>query len=81
MTNRRPASCPRAQSLDAPGADTRVNGYNGQPVSMPEVDDLRKNLTILLSMLKSLRMPDDEDGVKMTRSQVGQHAAAARWHG
>jgi hypothetical protein len=57
-----------------------VNGYNGQPVSMPEVDDLRKNQTILLSMLKSIRMPDDDDGGgKMTRSQVGQHAAAARW--
>jgi hypothetical protein len=66
----------------AAGADTRVAGYNGQPASMPEVDDLRKNQSILLSMLKSIRMPDDDGGGgKMTRSQVGTIAASARWHG
>lgn len=61
------------------GADTRVTGYNGQPVSMPEADDLRKNQTILLSMLKSLRMPVDEEDGKLTRSQVGKRGAQARW--
>lgn len=60
------------------GADTRVTGYNGQPVSMPEADDLRKNQGILLSMLKSLRLPDD-DGGKLTRSDIGKMGAAARW--
>ena len=65
----------------AAGADTRVAGYNGQPTTMPEVDDLRKNQTILLSMLKALRLPDDEvDGGKITRSQAGKVAASARWH-
>lgn len=64
----------------AAGTDTRVAGYNGQPASMPEADDLRKNQTILLSMLKSLRLPDDEGGDgKMTRSQAGKVAAAARY--
>lgn len=63
----------------AAGADTRVAGYNGQQVSMPEMTDLQRNQTILLSMLKSIRMPDDADG-KLSRSQVGQRAAAARWH-
>ena len=62
----------------AAGADTRVVGYNGQPVSAPEVDDLRKNQALLLSMLKSLRMPEDDDG-KLTRSQIGRLGAAARW--
>lgn len=66
----------------AAGSDTRVDGYNGQPVSMPEVDDLRKNQTILLSMLRALRMPEDDDspGGKMSRSQSGKRAADARWH-
>lgn len=60
------------------GVDTRVAGYNGQPASMPEVDDLRKNQTILLAMLKSLRLPDEGDG-KLTRSEIGKMGAAARW--
>lgn len=63
----------------AAGKDTRVAGYNGQPVSMPEVEDLRKNQSLLLSMIKSLRMPDEDDG-KLTRSQIGKLGAAAR-HG
>lgn len=65
----------------AAGPETRVTGYNGQPVTMPEADDLRKNQSLLLSMLKSIRMPDDgPDGGKMTRSQSGRAAAEARWH-
>jgi hypothetical protein len=65
------------------GADTRVTGYNGQPVSMPEVADLQRNQSLLLQMLKALRMPDEDggDGTRMTRSQVGKVAASARWHG
>lgn len=62
----------------AAGEDTRVTGYNGQPVSMPEVDDLRKSQTLLLAMLKSIRVEIDGDG-KLTRSQAGQVAADARW--
>lgn len=63
------------------GTDTRVNGYNGQPVSMPEVDDLRKAQSLLLSMLKSIRLPEDEHSPdrKMTRSEAGRKAAQARW--
>jgi hypothetical protein len=63
--------------------DTRVTGYNGQQVTMPEADDLRKNQALLLSMLKSIRMPDDNgpgEG-KLTRSQAGKAAAEARWRG
>ena len=62
----------------AAGRNTRVVGYNGQPVSMPEADDLRKNQNILLSILKSLRLPDEDDD-KLTRSQIGKLGAGARW--
>jgi hypothetical protein len=62
------------------GADTRVVGYNKQPVSMPEIADLQRNQTLLLSMLKSLRMPDaDDDNGKLTPSQIGTKGAEARW--
>lgn len=62
------------------GTDTRVKGSNGQPVSMPEVADLQRNQQLLLSLLKSLRLPDEEaeDG-KLTPSQIGQLGAQARW--
>jgi hypothetical protein len=58
-----------------------VAGYNGQPASMPEVDDLRKSQGLLLSMLKSIRVDAAAGDGKLTRSQAGQRAADARWHG
>lgn len=64
--------------VKAAGADTRVVGYNGQPVSMPEADDLRKNQTVLLAMLKSLRLPEDDE-IRLSRSDIGRLGAAARW--
>lgn len=81
-------SCYLADEIDrqrrqirAAGADTRVKGSQGQPVSMPEIADLQRNQGILLSLLKSLRLPDDDGpGAKMTRSQSGKAAADARWH-
>lgn len=42
---------------------------------MPEVDDLRKSQALLLSMLKSLRMPDEVGKGTLTRHQVGKIAA------
>lgn len=64
------------------GTDTRVKGSQGQPVSMPEIADLQRNQGILLSLLKSLRLPDDETAPsgKLSRSQVGKIAANARWN-
>lgn len=64
--------------VKAAGTDTRVAGYNGQPVTMPEVDDLRKNQNILLAMLKTIRLPDEE-AEKMSRSAAGRKAANTRW--
>lgn len=62
------------------GADTRVRGSQGQPVSMPEIADLQRNQGILLSLLKSLRLPEEDGGDgKLSRSQVGKIAADARW--
>ncbi|ORA59308.1 hypothetical protein [Mycobacteroides franklinii] len=70
------------RGYEVAGEDTRVKGYNGQSVPMQEVDDLRKSQSLLLSMIKSLRMPEECNGDgKLTRSQVGRIAADARWHG
>lgn len=64
------------------GTDTRVKGSNGQPVSMPEIADLQRNQQLLLSLLKSLRLPDENaDANKLTPSQIGQMGADARWRG
>lgn len=59
----------------AAGSDTRVVGYNGQPASMPEVDDLRKAQSILLAMLRAIRTDDDQ----MTASDFGRRGARGRW--
>jgi hypothetical protein len=63
------------------GDNTRVVGSQKQPVSMPEIADLQRNQGILLGLLKSLRLPGEDGGDgKLTRSQVGQIASAARWN-
>lgn len=59
------------------GADTRVAGYNGQPVSMPEMTDLQRNQNILLAMLKAIRVDDGTE--KLSRSELGRLGAEARW--
>ncbi|MEV4635246.1 hypothetical protein AB0J79_18635 [Rhodococcus coprophilus] len=59
------------------GFDTRVTGYNGQPVSMPEMADLQRNQQLILSMLKSIRVDSVDD--KLTPSQLGRLGADARW--
>ncbi len=59
------------------GSDTRVAGYNGQLVSMPEVADLQSNQRTYLAYLKSIRVSDVDD--KLTRSEVGRLGAAARY--
>lgn len=62
------------------GDNTRVIGSQKQPVSMPEIADLQRNQNVLLALLKSLRLPDEDGGDgKLTRSQVGTIAANARW--
>lgn len=46
---------------------------------MPEVSDLQRNQTLLLSYLKSIRV-DPEDGDKLSRSEIGRKGADARWN-
>lgn len=58
------------------GDNTRVMGSTKQPVSMPEIGDLRANQTLLLQLLKALN-PADEN--TLTRSDFGRTGAAARW--
>jgi hypothetical protein len=58
------------------GDDTRVMGSTKQPVSMPEIGDLRSNQALLLSLLKAIN-PADEN--TLTRSDFGRMGAAARW--
>lgn len=60
------------------GSDTRVRGYNGQPVSMPEVTDLQRNQQLYLSYLKAIRV-DPPEGEKLSRSEIGKLGADARW--
>ncbi|CPU02924.1 Uncharacterised protein [Mycobacteroides abscessus] len=60
------------------GTDTHVKCSQGQQVSMAEIADRQRNQQLLLSMLKSIQV-DDPDG-KLTRSDIGQVGAAARWH-
>ena len=57
--------------------DLRVRGSQGQPVAMPEVAELRQYRALFVSLLKSLTLPDDEEG--LTRSQLGKLGAQARW--
>lgn len=55
--------------------------YNASSQPCSSQDNLTAS-TGLLQMLKTIRIDADlSDGGKMTRSQVGQHAASARWHG
>lgn len=58
--------------------DMRVRGSQGQPVSMPEVAELRQYRALFVTLLKALTLPDDEGG-GLTRSQLGKLGAEARW--
>ena len=50
----------------------------GQPVSMPEVAELRQYRALFVTLLKALTLPGgDEDG--LTRSQLGKLGVAGRW--
>jgi hypothetical protein len=68
----------RLQGIVDDAADLRVRGSQGQPVSMPEVAELRQYRALFVTLLKALTLLDgDEDG--LTRSQLGKLGAAGRW--
>ena len=59
--------------------DLRVRGSQGQPVSAPEVQELRQYRAQFAALLDKLRLPEDDTEGAMTRSQLGRHAARTRW--
>lgn len=62
----------------AMGDDRRTQGYGGRghEVEAPEVDALRKTQSLLLSMIKAIRVDDQQ----MTASDFGRRGAASRWN-
>ena len=60
-------------------SDLRVRGSQGQPVSAPEVQELRQYRAQFAALLDKLRLPEDDTEGAMTRSQLGRHAARTRW--
>ena len=60
-------------------SDLRVRGSQGQPVSAPEVQELRQYRAQFAALLDKLRLPEDDTEGALTRSQLGRHAASTRW--
>ena len=60
-------------------SELRVRGSQGQPVSAPEVQELRQYRAQFASLLDKLRLPEEESDGAMTRSQLARHAANKRW--
>jgi hypothetical protein len=73
----------RLQKIVDEATDLRVKGSQGQPVSIPEIGELRQYSTLLANLLKSLTLPDEDEtaGNGLTRSQIGRLGAKARWGG
>lgn len=73
----------RLQEIVDEATDLRVRGSQGQPVSIPEVSELRQYRGLLTASLKALALPDEDDGQgtagNLTRSQIGRLGAKARW--
>ncbi|MGO9385047.1 MAG: hypothetical protein ACLP4W_23895 [Mycobacterium sp.] len=70
----------RLQKLVDEAQDLRVRGSQGQPVSIPEIAELRQYRALLNTLIKSLMLPDeDEASGPLTKSQIGRMGARARW--
>ncbi|WP_234551601.1 hypothetical protein [Rhodococcus qingshengii] len=67
----------RLQTIVDAADEIRVRGSQGQPVSMPELQELRQYRALMVQLLKALGCPDDED--TLTRSELGKLGAAGRW--
>lgn len=67
----------RLQAIVDNADEIRVRGSQGQPVSMPELLELRQYRALLVQLLKALGCPDDED--TLSRSELGRLGATARW--
>jgi hypothetical protein len=69
----------RLQTIVDEAQELRVRGSQGQPVAMPEVQELRQYRAQLTALVKALALPEEESEGAMTRSQLARHAARARW--
>ncbi|CAM3257551.1 P27 family phage terminase small subunit [Prescottella defluvii] len=67
----------RLQAVVDAADDLRVRGSQGQPVAMPELQELRQYRAQMAQLLKALSCPDDEE--TLSRSELGKLGAAARW--
>jgi hypothetical protein len=68
----------RLQRVDD-DSDLRVRGSQGQPVSAPEVQELRQYRAQFAALLDKLRLPEDDTEGSTTCSQLGRHADRQRW--
>jgi hypothetical protein len=68
----------RLQAIVDKADEIRVKGSQGQPVAMPELQELRQYRALLVQLLKALGCPDDEN--TLTRSELGKLGATARWN-
>lgn len=67
----------RLQAVVDAADELRVRGSQGQPVAMPELQELRQYRAQMAQLFKALSCPDDED--TLTRSELGKLGAAGRW--
>lgn len=71
----------RLQAVVDDAADLRVRGSQGQPVSLPELAELRQYRSLLASLLKALALPDTEElaAVKQQHlSNIRRNAAKSK---
>ena len=69
----------RLRLIVAGAESLRTRGSQGQEVEIPEVSSLRNYTAQVIALTKALCLPEEESEGAMTRSQLGRHAARARW--
>lgn len=69
----------RLRLIVAEAESLRTRGSQGQEVEIPEVSALRNYRGQVIALTKALCLPDEEVEGPMSRSQLGRHAARARW--
>lgn len=67
-----------AMERDLGGATTSL-GSMGQVVVHPLIPEIRAHSATLATLLRGLKLPDDEVGVEAPRSTQAREAARSRW--
>lgn len=78
------AACREVDLIDAmeerqKSEDLIGEGSQGQPVAAPLISEMRMHRATLASLLKQLRLPDEDGRAAATTSDLARHAANARW--